>query len=107
MEAATPSSAENGPQEPSSVDAMGQDKRREVIGHSYGPTKKRQLAYYGIFVALVVVGYLGFQVAVKELDKAPATNPDKAPWSQGNAPNDQSGRGFFAPEQGNGVASFE
>jgi hypothetical protein len=86
---------------------MGQDKRREVIGHSYGPSKQRQLAYYGIFVALVVVGYIGFRIAVSELDKAPANNPDQAPWSQGGAPGDQSGRGFFAPEQGNGVVPFE
>jgi hypothetical protein len=91
----------------SNVDAMGQDKRREVIGHSYGPSKQRQLAYYGIFLAFVVVAYIGFKIAVDELDKAPAKNPDQAPWSQGSAPNDQTGRGFFAPESGDGVVGFE
>ena len=44
--------------EPSDVDAMGQDKRREVIGQSYGPSKKRQLVFFGI-VALVIAILLG------------------------------------------------
>jgi hypothetical protein len=68
------------------VDAMGQDKRRQVVGHSYGPSKQRQLAYYGIFLAFVVAAYIGFQFAVDQLDKAPSHNPDQAPWSQSNSP---------------------
>jgi hypothetical protein len=89
------------------VDAMGQDKRRQVVGHSYGPSKQRQLAYYGIFLALVVVAYLGFRIAVDQLDKAPANNPDKAPWSQSKEGNQQTGRGFFAPDHGGGVVRFQ
>jgi hypothetical protein len=30
-------------QQPSDVDAMGQDKRRQVVGHSYGPSKRSQV----------------------------------------------------------------
>lgn len=67
----------------SDKDAMGQDKRREVVGHSYGPSKARQFVYYGIFVAFVIALYIGGKVAVGELDKAPANNADKAPWSKG------------------------
>jgi hypothetical protein len=92
---------------PSDVDAMGQDKRRQVVGHSYGPSKQRQLAYYGIFLAFVVVAYIGFRIAVSELDAAPKDNPDKAPWSQGTAPNDQTGREFFSPESDKGVVGFQ
>jgi hypothetical protein len=67
----------------SDKDAMGQDKRREVVGHSYGPSKARQLIYYGLFVAFLVALYIGGKIAVDELDKAPANNPAKAPWSKG------------------------
>src|SRR5947208_17152611 len=38
----------------SEVDAMGKDKRRGVVGQSYGPSKTRQLALYGVFLAVVV-----------------------------------------------------
>ena len=86
---------------------MGQDKRRAVIGHSYAPSKQRQLAYYGIFLAFVVAAYIGFQFAVDELDKAPSNNPDQAPWSKSAAPQEPTGRGFFAPEGKGGVARFQ
>jgi|GEM_PF-3554962 len=73
--------------EPSNVDAMGQDKRREVVGKTYGATKQRQLAYYGIFVVFVVVLYIGASFAVSQLDKAPS-NPsgDHAPRSVASPP---------------------
>ena len=86
VEAATPSEAGGQRHIGSEKDAMGKDKRREVVGHSYGPSKGRQLAYYGIFVAFLVLLYIGGKIAIDELDKAPAHNPDKAPWSQPNAP---------------------
>jgi hypothetical protein len=70
----------------SATDAMGQDKRREVVGHSYGPSKARQLVYYGIAIAVIVLLYIGAKIAVDELDKAPANDPAKAPWSQPDAP---------------------
>src|SRR5215213_5867503 len=49
----------------SEVDAMGKDKRRPVVGQSYGPSKARQLALYGVFLAVVAAlafgGYLLIQ----------------------------------------------
>lgn len=95
-------------QQRSDVDAMGQDKKRQVVGQGYGPSKKRQLAYYGIFLAIVVVAYLGFKVAVSELDKAPAKDADKAPWSK-EAAGDQSGRELFSPpnREKPGVVRFQ
>jgi hypothetical protein len=86
MEAAT--SPGGGEQEGigSREDAMGRDKRRQVVGHSYGPSKARQLAYYGIFVAFVVLAYIGARIAIDELDKAPKNNPDQAPWSKPDSP---------------------
>jgi hypothetical protein len=70
----------------STVDAMGQDKRRSVIGKSYAASTARQLAYYGIFVAFVILLYIGGRIAVDQLDKAPKTNPDQAPWSKADSP---------------------
>jgi hypothetical protein len=67
-----------GPQE----DAMGLDKRRPVVGQGYGPSKGRQLLYYGIFIAVVILLYFGGKAAVNQLDQAPSHNPATAPWAQ-------------------------
>ena len=41
--------------EPSDVDAMGQDKRRQVVGHSYGPSRKSQVIFFVVVAAVLVV----------------------------------------------------
>jgi hypothetical protein len=64
---------------------MGQDKHRKVIGQRYGASRGRQFLYYGIFIAVVIGGYLGLKAATTQLDKAPAHDPDKAPWSRPDA----------------------
>jgi hypothetical protein len=74
--------------EQSDVDAMGLDKRREVIGGQYSPSAGRQAAMYGIFVAVVAALVIGGLLLVKELDQPPASNADAAPW----AGNDIEGR---------------
>ena len=76
---------ERGEQEPSGVDAMGQDKHRKVSGQRYGLSRGRQLLYYGLFVAFVIGAYIGLKAAADTLDKAPAKDPDKAPWSKPDA----------------------
>jgi hypothetical protein len=76
---------------------MGQDKHREVIGKQYGLSRGRQLLYYGIFVAFLVAAYFGLRAAADELDKAPARDPDKAPWSRPGAP--QGPLGGFEPRK--------
>jgi hypothetical protein len=73
--------------EQSDTDAMGLDKRREVIGGRYSPSIGRQLAMYGIFLAVVAALFVGGFVLVKELDQPPKSYPDEAPWSQADAPN--------------------
>lgn len=67
------------------LDAMGHDKRRAVIGKSYGPSARQQLTVYGTFFLVVTVLAIGFYFLAKELDKAPDTNPAKAPWSAPDA----------------------
>ena len=81
MEAATPSTEPDEQQVPSRVDAMGKDKRRQVIGHAYAPTRARQLTYYGVFLAVIVALFVGAKIAVDQLDKAPDKIEKQAPWS--------------------------
>jgi outer membrane biosynthesis protein TonB len=87
------------PSERSDVDAMGQDKHRQVVGQRYGASRARQFAYYGIFIAFVVGAYLGLSALADSLDKAPARDPDKAPWSKPDSPQVPLG-GFETGESG-------
>jgi len=66
---------------PSTVDAMGQDKRRQVVGHSYGPSRRSQIMFFVLVatVAVVIVG--GWLVLVGLFDKPPTHFKDSAPWS--------------------------
>jgi len=80
---------------PSDVDAMGQDKHRNVVGQRYGLSRARQFLFYGIFLAFVVAAYIGLKAAADSLDKAPAHDTDQAPWSKPGAP--QGPLGGFEP----------
>jgi hypothetical protein len=81
----------------SDVDAMGQEKHRKVVGKRYGLSRARQIVYYGIFVVFVVLAYIGLKAGVGQLDKPPAHNPNKAPWSKRGAP--QTPLGGFEPSR--------
>ncbi len=71
---------------PPDLDAMGRDKRREVVGQSYGPSFAKQAGLYGGVLAVLAVLVIGFVILAGELDKAPESNPDEAPWSRPDAP---------------------
>jgi hypothetical protein len=73
--------------EQSETDAMGLDKRREVVGGQYRPSRARQLTTYGIFLAVVAAIAVGFIVLAGELDQPPKAYKDEAPWSRADAPN--------------------
>ena len=69
--------------EQSEVDAMGLDKRRPVIGPSYGPSKARQFAVYLGFLAVVAALVIGGIILVGNLDKPVGKNvPNSAPWAK-------------------------
>ena len=70
----------------SETDAMGQDKRRTIIGQGYGPSRGRQLLYYGLAVGFIIALFIGGSIAVDKLDKAPAKDPDAAPWAGTQVP---------------------
>ncbi len=72
--------------EPSETDAMGKDKRREVIGHSYGPSRRSQILAFGGFFAVMAVLLIGGKMLADKADEPPETNPDQAPWSAPDAP---------------------
>src|SRR5918994_4692346 len=71
--------------EPSTVDAMGQDKRREVVGHSYGPSRRSQVMFFVIVGVIVVAIVGGSMAAVAAFDTIPDELPDEAPWSKNAA----------------------
>src|SRR4051794_1900409 len=67
----------------SEVDAMGKDKRRPVVGQSYGPSKARQFALYGVFLVVVVALAFGGYLLVQTQDTGVGKNvPNSAPWSK-------------------------
>jgi hypothetical protein len=66
---------------PSEVDAMGQDKRREVVGQSYGPSARRQIMFFVAVAAVLVVVVGGWLTLVSVFDKPPTHFKDAAPWS--------------------------
>jgi hypothetical protein len=82
--------------EPSDVDAMGQDKRRAVVGHSYGPTRRSQIIFFVLVGAVAVLLIGGSFAAIKAFDQPEDSYADKAPWAQAGsennaAPNSPSG----------------
>ncbi len=67
--------------EQSDVDAMGLDKRREVIGGSYSASFARQVITYAIVIVLVVGAGFGIKLLADDLDQPPAQVKDQAPWT--------------------------
>jgi hypothetical protein len=72
--------------EQSEVDAMGKDKRRAVVGESHGPSLGRQLALYGIFLAVVTALAVGGYLLIQSNDTGVGKDvPNSAPWSKPGA----------------------
>ena len=69
----------------SDTDAMGLDKRREVIGGRYSASPLRQATIYGLVVAVVIGLAFGFKLLADELDQPPKTVADEAPWAAEDA----------------------
>jgi len=78
--------AESTPTEsPGDLDAMGNDKRRAVVGQQYGATVRKQFAVYGIFLAVVVGIAILFLTVVNGIDNKDIPLEDTAPWTQATA----------------------
>lgn len=63
------------------LDAMGQDKRREVIGHSYGPSRKSQFIFFAVVAGILALVIGGYSLAISEFDQPPESYPDEAAWT--------------------------
>ena len=70
--------------ERSEKDAMGRDKRREVVGGQYGATVRKRLLVYGAVVGVIVVGAIVFLTVVTNYDNRDFPLKDSAPWTQAN-----------------------
>jgi hypothetical protein len=66
---------------PSTLDAMGQDKRRQVVGHSYGPSRRSQIMFFVAVATVLVVIVGGWLTLVGLFDNPPTHFTDSAPWS--------------------------
>jgi hypothetical protein len=71
---------------PSDVDAVGLDKRRQVKGGTYGPTRARIATRFAILIAVVAALAVGAKIAVDELDQPPKSTSAEAPWAEPDAP---------------------
>jgi hypothetical protein len=80
-----PGAGERHAHHPSNLDAMGQDKRRQVVGKQYGATVRKQLTVYGIFLAVVAVVVIAFLTVVSSIDNAEVALEDTAPWTEPTA----------------------
>lgn len=67
--------------EQSDVDAMGLDKRRGVVGQSYGPSFAKQARLYGSVLLVAIAVVVGFVLLAGKLDQPPDTIQAKAPWT--------------------------
>jgi hypothetical protein len=66
----------------SEVDAIGQDKRRQVVGHSYGPSRRSQVMFFVAVATIAVVVVGGWIALVNAFDNPPERFSDRAPWSK-------------------------
>jgi hypothetical protein len=67
------------------LDAMGNDKRRAVIGQQYGATVRKRLLVYGAVVGIIVVAVIVFLTVVSGYDNRDIELKDTAPWSKADA----------------------
>ena len=72
--------------EQSDQDAMGLDKRRQVIGGSYSASFGKQITRWLAVVVVVAAAAFGLKLLVDDLDQPPSHVAAKAPWSGNDKP---------------------
>ena len=72
----------------SDLDAMGNDKRRSVIGRQYGASARKRLLVYGIAVAVIVLVVVAFLTVISNVDNREIPLEKTAPWSAEGAPQE-------------------
>lgn len=69
----------------SDKDAMGLDKRRQVVGGQYGASRRKQLTIYGIFLVVAVGLAIAFLTVVSNIDNREMPLEDTAPWAEASS----------------------
>ncbi len=69
----------------SDIDAMGNDKRRDVVGKQYGASRKKKLAIYGGVLGFIAVLVIVFLTVVTNYDEREVPLEDTAPWTDAGA----------------------
>jgi hypothetical protein len=72
----------------SELDAMGNDKRRPVIGQQYGASARKRLLVYGVAIAVIVLVVVAFMTVISGIDNKEIALKDTAPWSGPDAPQE-------------------
>ena len=68
------------------LDAMGNDKRRSVIGQQYGASARKRLLVYGIAVLVIVLAVIAFLTVITGIDERDIGLEETAPWAADDAP---------------------
>jgi hypothetical protein len=76
----------------SDTDAMGLDKRREIVGGTYGMTRAKLAVLYTTVVVVIAAAAVGLYLLAKDLDQPPEKVNAEAPWAEENAPQRSPGR---------------
>lgn len=74
--------------ERSDQDAMGNDKRRTVVGGQYGATVRKRLVVYGAVLAVIIGAVIGFLTIVTGIDNKEVALEDTAPWTKPSGSQD-------------------
>jgi hypothetical protein len=69
----------------SDVDAMGNDKRRQVIGGQYGASVRKRLIVYGVAVGVVIALIIVSLTVVSNVDNKEIALEPTAPWANADA----------------------
>ena len=72
----------------SDLDAMGNYKRRSVIGRQDGASARKRLLVYGIAVAVIVLVVVAFLTVISNVDNREIPLYNMVPWSAEGAPQD-------------------
>lgn len=63
------------------LDAMGNDKHRQVVGRQYGATMRKRLLVYGAVVAVIVIAVVAFLTVITGYDDRDQPIENTAPWA--------------------------
>jgi hypothetical protein len=67
-------------------DAIGNDKRRRVVGRQYGVTARKRVLFYGVTVLVIMLVAVAFLTVIRSVDERDIALEPTAPWTEADAP---------------------